>query len=262
MTFEARDSAAKVVPARFRFNQGSTLKSRNQRSRRSTSSQTTKWDHQFGLFRVNKTPSPNAQEIYRKQMTAEFLRFSKNLHEKGVPATPIKKSPSAPSLVTKSRSSSVRKAPKYAGCAFLNPELLARHAVSVDNPGYSPQHKTSGDSLENSKANGSQISMAMDLHIPNKGPVTLKVKDRSDTARRHQLSRQRRIEDAEEAAAAAAAAIAEETRRCAGHSYRQTPPGTYSIIFSSPSINDALHTHTHTHTHTLPAESLIRSEFQ
>lgn len=46
--------------------------------------------------------------------------------------------------------------------------------------------------------NGSQVSMAMDLHIPNKGPVTLKVKDRSDTARRHQLLRQTKVEDVEE----------------------------------------------------------------
>lgn len=45
---------------------------------------------------------------------------------------------------------------------------------------------------------GSQVSMAMDLHIPNKGPVTLKVKDRSDTARRHQLLRQTKVEDVEE----------------------------------------------------------------
>ncbi|XP_043282828.1 uncharacterized protein [Venturia canescens] len=201
MTFEARDSAAKVVPARFRFNQGSTLKNRNQRSRRSTSSQTTKWDHQFGLFRVNRTPSPSAQEIYRKQLTAEFLRFSKNLQDKGLPTNPIKKSPSAPSLVTK-KSPGSRKAPKYAGCALLNPELLQRQALSVDNPGYSPpQHRSNGDSSEQNKINGSQVSMAMDLHIPNKGPVTLKVKDRSDTARRHQLLRQTKIEDVEEAPA-------------------------------------------------------------
>lgn len=175
MTFEARDSAAKVVPARFRFNQGSTLKNRNQRSRRSTSSQTTKWDHQFGLFRVNRTPSPSAQEIYRKQLTAEFLRFSKNLQDKGLPTNPIKKSPSAPSLVTK-KSPASRKTAKYAGCALLNPELLPRQALSVHNPGYSPQHRSNPDNIEQNKINGSQVSMTMDLHIPNKGPVTLKVR--------------------------------------------------------------------------------------
>ncbi|XP_072748857.1 uncharacterized protein [Anoplolepis gracilipes] len=192
MTFEARDSAAKVVPARYRFNQASTLK-KSQRNRRSTSSQTTKWDHQLGLFRVNRSPSPSTHEVSRKQLTAEFMQFSKDLQEKGV-AHSIKKSPSAPTLVDKK--SPRRRSPKYAGCSLLNPELLQRHALSVDNPSYSP-HQISRESLEHQKS-GSQVSMAMDLHIPNKGPVTLKVKDRSDTARRHQLLRQTKVEDVEE----------------------------------------------------------------
>ncbi|KMQ87413.1 transmembrane protein 200a [Lasius niger] len=195
MTFEARDSAAKVVPARYRFNQASTLKgSKSQRNRRSTSSQTTKWDHQLGLFRVNRSPSPSTHEVSRKQLTAEFMQFSKDLREKGV-AHSIKKSPSAPTLVDKK--SPRRRSPKYAGCSLLNPELLQRHALSVDNPSYSP-HQISRESLEHQKMSGSQVSMAMDLHIPNKGPVTLKVKDRSDTARRHQLLRQTKVEDVEE----------------------------------------------------------------
>ncbi|KAK0169049.1 hypothetical protein PV327_002796 [Microctonus hyperodae] len=194
MTFEARDSAAKVVPARFRFNQNSTLKyARHQRPRRSTSSQTTKWDHQLGLFRVSRLPSPNTSESSRrKQLTAEFIRFSKTIHDKQNP-NPIKKSPSAPSLVMK-KSPSKRKASKFVGCALLNPELLQRHALSVDNPQYSPP-RVSRESLEQNKINGSQASMAMDLYLPNKGPVTLKVKDRSDTARRHQLLRQTKIDD-------------------------------------------------------------------
>lgn len=209
MTFEARDSAAKVVPARFRFSQGSTLKyARNQRPRRSTSSQTSKWDHQLGLFRINKTPSPNAYEISRKQLTAEFLRFSKNLNEKNNPQiNTIKKSPSAPSLVTK-KSPLKKKQTKYSGCSLLNPELLKRHALSVDNPGYSPTKSRDN----NNKINGSQMSMAMDLYLPNKGPVTLKIKDRSDTARRHQLLRQTKIEDMEEEEAKRQASI----RRHAG----------------------------------------------
>ncbi|XP_012226676.1 uncharacterized protein [Linepithema humile] len=195
MTFEARDSAAKVVPARYRFNQTSTLRtSKNQRNRRSTSSQTTKWDHQLGLFRVNRSPSPSTHEVSRKQLTAEFMQFSKDLQEKGM-AHSIKKSPSAPTLIDKK--SPRRRSPKYAGCSLLNPELLQRHALSVDNPSYSP-HQISRESLEHQKMNGSQASMAMDLHIPNKGPVTLKVKDRSDTARRHQLLRQTKVEDVEE----------------------------------------------------------------
>lgn len=136
MTFEARDSAAKVVPARFRFNQTSTIKQKSQRSRRSTSCQTSKWDHQLGLFRVNRSPSPSTHEISRKQLTAEFMQFSKTLQEKGV-SHQIKKSPSAPTLFDKK--SPRKKAPKYSGCALLNPELLQRHALSVDNPSYNPQ---------------------------------------------------------------------------------------------------------------------------
>ncbi|XP_014472568.1 PREDICTED: uncharacterized protein LOC106743336 [Dinoponera quadriceps] len=195
MTFEARDSAAKVVPARFRFSQASTIKSsKSQRNRRSTSSQTTKWDHQLGLFRVNRSPSPSTHEVSRKQLTAEFMQFSKDMREKGVTHS-MKKSPSAPTLIDKK--SPRQKSPKYAACSLLNPELLQRHALSVDNPSYSP-HQISRESLEHQKMNGSQVSMAMDLHIPNKGPVTLKVKDRSDTARRHQLLRQTKVEDVEE----------------------------------------------------------------
>jgi hypothetical protein len=141
MTFEARDSAAKVVPARFRFSQTSSLKAtKSQRNRKSTSSQTSKWDHQLGLFRVNRSPSPSLRDASRRQLTAEFLQFSKNLQDKGL-ASPMKKSPSAPSLVEKKspRRKVVRHGHGPGGCALLNPELLKRHAVSVDNPGYSPQ---------------------------------------------------------------------------------------------------------------------------
>ncbi|XP_076755203.1 uncharacterized protein LOC143425987 [Xylocopa sonorina] len=195
MTFEARDNAAKVVPARFRFNQTSTIKNpRNQRNRRSTSSQTTKWDHQLGVFRVNRSPSPSVHEVSRKQLTAEFMQFSKELNDKQAGHS-IKKSPSAPTLIDKK--SPRKRTSKYAGCALLNPELLQRHALSVDNPSYSP-HQVSRESLDQQKMGGSQVSMAMDLHIPNKGPVTLKVKDRSDTAKRHQLLRQTKVEYVEE----------------------------------------------------------------
>nr|XP_031837289.1 uncharacterized protein LOC116429043 [Nomia melanderi] len=201
MTFEARDNAAKVVPARFRFNQTSTVKNmKNLRTRRSISSQTTKWDHQLGVFRVNRSPSPSIHEVLRKQLTAEFMQFSKNLNDKQTGHC-IKKSPSAPTLIDKK--SPRKRTSKYAGCALLNPELLQRHALSVDNPSYST-HQMSRESLEQQKMGGSQISMAMDLHIPNKGPITLKVKDRSDTARRHQLLRQTKVEEVDESVWSAA----------------------------------------------------------
>lgn len=142
MTFEARDSAAKVMPARFRLNQSSTLKNpKNQRNRKSTYSQTSKWDHQLGLFRTNRSPSPSLRDSSRRQQKAEFLQFSKILENKGI-AGPMKKSPSAPTLADKKSPSRRTRSPRFAtagGCALLNPELLKRHAVSVDNPGYSPQ---------------------------------------------------------------------------------------------------------------------------
>ncbi|XP_060827768.1 uncharacterized protein LOC132913432 [Bombus pascuorum] len=217
MTFEARDNAAKVVPARFRFNQTSTIKyTRNQRNRRSTSSQTTKWDHQLGVFKVNRSPSPSIHEVSRKQLTAEFLQFSKELSEKQTGHS-IKKSPSAPTLIEKK--SPRKRTPKYAGCALLNPELLQRHALSVDNPSYSP-HQVSRESLDQQKMGGSQVSMAMDLHIPNKGPVTLKVKDRSDTARRHQLLRQTKVDYVEE--------VEEAVKSPTGRGYSPKLSGAYS----------------------------------
>ncbi|XP_011498501.1 PREDICTED: uncharacterized protein LOC105362713 [Ceratosolen solmsi marchali] len=225
MTFEARDSAAKVVPARFRFSQASSLKTtKSQRNRKSTSSQTSKWDHQLGLFRVNRSPSPSLRDASRRQLTAEFVQFSKTLQDKGL-ASPMKKSPSAPSLVEKKspKRRVIRQGHGAGGCALLNPELLKRHAVSVDNPSYNPQ-LLSRENLELQRLNGSQTSMAMDLHIPNKGPITLKVKDRSDTARRHQLARQTKIEDAEDM---------EETHKITGQDRSFSPklPGTYSIRY-------------------------------
>ncbi|XP_023247616.1 uncharacterized protein LOC106639028 [Copidosoma floridanum] len=158
MTFEARNSAAKVMPARFRFNNAQQTQSvktgakNHQRSRKSTSSQTSKWDHQLGLFRTNRSPSPSLRESSRRRqlLTAEFVQFSKALEDRGV-TRPIKRSPSAPVLDAHKKSPTrlgtargARQSGRYAGsstagrCALLNPELLKRHAISVDNPGYSP----------------------------------------------------------------------------------------------------------------------------
>lgn len=79
----------------------------------------------------------------------------------------------------------------------------------------------SRENLELQKLNGSQASMAMDLHLPNKGAITLKIKDRSDTARRHQLVRQTKLEDAEDL---------EDAKRTAAlnRSYSPKPSGAYA----------------------------------
>ena len=129
MTFEARDSAAKVVPARFKFN--NTIKtsplskkqlSERSSSRRSTSCQT-KWDNHMGLYGApcNKTGSgrddtggisPSCSEVMnRRALTAAFVQFSRALKNRqpssdsgfsrlcNQPITnAITRSPSAPNL--------------------------------------------------------------------------------------------------------------------------------------------------------------------
>lgn len=119
--------------------------------------------------------------------------------------------------------------PTGGGCALLSPYLLQRQALSMDNPAYaqcgcyspppSLRRQPSGrstrsggnmstgsrESLEiggrteaSCSHHGSQASMAMDLHLPNDCPVTLKVKDqskKSETAKRHLFVRQKPVEE-------------------------------------------------------------------
>lgn len=96
----------------------------------------------------------------------------------------------------------------FAACALLNPGLLHRHAVSVDeasaNYRWLFHHlclncqvkgyfwRLSHESLHGT---GSQGSMAMDLHL--ECPVTLRIRDR----RRNPLKRQRKVEEDEKLAA-------------------------------------------------------------
>lgn len=135
MTFEARDSAAKVGPARSRLNQTASIKqTKSQRSRKSIPCQPSKWDQQPGLFR---TPSPSSQDATKKQFPTGVMDFSKEPNGDDNSHPVIKKSPSAPTLVEKK--SPRQRAPKFSGCALLNPELLQRYAASVDNPTYNTQ---------------------------------------------------------------------------------------------------------------------------
>ncbi|XP_067001011.2 uncharacterized protein [Anabrus simplex] len=271
MTFEARDSAAKVVPARFKFNNNQKLSpvpskhtplppSRADSGRRTTSSQT-KWDNHLGLFRVpsNTQHSPSGSDtLGRHALTAAFVQFSRALHQRQISVessnshkrlgsqpmvTGITKSPSAPNLPLETGTGSPQPSPAAkpqshlspkvrpkpsshtlhpmgGGCALLSPFLLQRQALSMDNPAYSGcyspplllHRQASGrsahsggshESLElgaSAGASGSQTSMAMDLHLPNDCPVTLRVTDqsrRSETARRHLFVRQRPVEEDE-----------------------------------------------------------------
>ncbi|EDW18367.1 uncharacterized protein LOC6582187 isoform X1 [Drosophila mojavensis] len=103
MTFEARDSAAKVVPARLRAGAGSCNKTTTRSNQGSSASQrrgmgaqyqSTRWDQHFGVFRsspgdphqqlqaVAGAPSSGqtqAQPFDREALTTELINFSKSL---------------------------------------------------------------------------------------------------------------------------------------------------------------------------------------
>lgn len=167
MTFEARDSAAKVGPARLKCTTGHPHRhsklspavsnklhsSVRTDSRRSTS----KWD-QAAVYR-GVGGSPAAGALDRRALTAAFIQFSKNLQQTSPVATTLSKSPSAPNLAeTKSPTPSVspylkshispRKRPRRvrsslhpsaSGCTLLSPHVyLQRQALSMDNPDYNP----------------------------------------------------------------------------------------------------------------------------
>lgn len=170
MTFEARDSAAKVVPTPRARAPSQRKMTTCRSSRRSTSSQT-KWPE----------ISPASDLLARRAITASFVQFSREFGTR-----PMGKSPSAPDL----QAEPVPSPRLMYNASLLNPHvLLQRQALSVDNPDYncfSPPNR------------GSQVSMALDLHLEN--PVTLRVRDktrRSDTARRHMFVRQRPVEEDE-----------------------------------------------------------------
>ncbi|XP_044270054.1 uncharacterized protein LOC123014836 [Tribolium madens] len=117
----------------------------------------------------------------------------------------INKSPSAPNLVlehpvdshTRSspifsrygteKASSKSSRRTFANCALLNPSLLHRHALSVDETA-AGNYRLSHESLQGS---GSQGSLALDLHL--ECPVTLRIHDK----RRNPLIRQRRVDEDE-----------------------------------------------------------------
>ncbi|XP_050073955.1 uncharacterized protein LOC126561696 [Anopheles maculipalpis] len=237
MTFEARDSAAKVVPARFKMNaQGSARNpSRNNNSRRSTGvsngptammgSQTARWEQHLGVFRT----SPATEQVPdRKALTAALVHFSKAL---GTPKTSPHRRPSESHSRRVSRSGSVpnlyaeklsvpllasgspanirsetgghhhrhhrgsrvssmvqRSTRDPAASGLLHPGMLQfhRHALSVDEP--EPLARTLNQAGSHGSVQygyGGEIVPVHKLRDRNK---------RSDTARRHVLSRQTKIE--------------------------------------------------------------------
>ncbi|XP_020716252.1 uncharacterized protein LOC101458291 isoform X2 [Ceratitis capitata] len=178
MTFEARDSAGKVVPARFRAGAGgskSTVRSNqssatSQRRAIGIQLQSSRWDQQFGVFRTSPAePPPKAtpQPFDRDALTAELIKFSKSLSSGRQVKT------RGPRI---SNSLVQRNTRENGGpCALLQPpstNKLYWHAASFDD----------GLRVEKPLSRATVADMAR----------------RSDTAKRHVLARQKPIEQEED----------------------------------------------------------------
>ncbi|XP_067645831.1 uncharacterized protein [Eurosta solidaginis] len=180
MTFEARDSAAKVVPARFRA--GTTGSKTTMRSNQSSATsqrraigiqlQTTRWDQQFGVFRTSPAkppPQTTPQPFDREALTAELIKFSKSLSS----GRQVK-----PRGARISNSLVQRNTRENGGpCTLLQPPPTANklywHAASFD------------DGARTEKLQLSRATIA-------------DMAKRSDTAKRHVLARQKPIEHEED----------------------------------------------------------------
>ncbi|BFF98540.1 uncharacterized protein DMAD_06681 [Drosophila madeirensis] len=113
MTFEARDSAAKVVPARLRAGAGGSSKNPTRSNQGSSASQrrgmgaqyqSTRWDQHFGVFRsspgdphqqpqaaILAATHPHHQQqqpFDREALTAELVKFSKSLSRQSTRFSP------------------------------------------------------------------------------------------------------------------------------------------------------------------------------
>ncbi|XP_029406149.2 uncharacterized protein LOC105226512 isoform X2 [Bactrocera dorsalis] len=178
MTFEARDSAAKVVPARFRA--GASGSKTTVRSNQSSATsqrravgiqlQSSRWDQQFGVFRTSPAEPPpqnTPQPFDRDALTAELVKFSKSLSS----GRQVK------SRGPRISNSLVQRNTRENGgpCALLQPpgtNKLYWHAASFD------------DGLRGDK----HLSRA----------TVADMSRRSDTAKRHVLARQKPIEHEED----------------------------------------------------------------
>ncbi|KAK9701575.1 hypothetical protein QE152_g30499 [Popillia japonica] len=292
MTFEARDSAAKVVPARFKMStaavaaatssvlpSASTLTPRHHGSyggsgggvglpptMTATSAGAAHYTsvHHHGSLRHSGSQTGGVGggqfSTDRRVLTQSFMQFSRGLALESAAAAAtaqsrsnsgtlkitqgsICKSPSAPDFSALERTTPEKSSPTtssyrlivqqqdhhrkssvspkavrrtFAACALLNPGLLHRHALSVDET--AATYRLSHESLHGGGGgggSGSQGSMALDLHL--ECPITLKIHDR----RRNPLKRQRRVVDEEERITTATATISQEesSSRRSSHSY-------------------------------------------
>lgn len=215
MTFEARDSAAKIVPARFR----KTFPERSSRQEESgvrNSACQTKWET-LGLY-GSELMRQNGRELSRRAMTFAFIQFSKNLQSSMDSAAEyydsrgsrpqLVKCPSAPSLVRpfQQEARRVAEAPRVLRVTArpaqppssprrrLAPNNgLPRQTMSMDNPAVREVYTAAypafigergdedlelGASATGVHRSGSEASLALDLHLPQCS-VTLAVRDQS-----------------------------------------------------------------------------------
>ncbi|KAL7642419.1 UNVERIFIED_CONTAM: hypothetical protein RMT77_006982 [Armadillidium vulgare] len=212
MTFEARDSAAKIVPARFRKPFPERPKAEDSGVRHSAAQ--TKWET-LGLYETEFIRYHHEKELNRRALTSAFIKFSKNIQSsvdstteyydmRGVPRSNLVKCPSAPSLIREfhheerktmeaPRILRVSAFPRPPPRRRLSSNAYPRQAMSVDNPAVRevytaayPQFigEKGDEEMElGASATGvhrvdSDASLALDLHLP-KCAVTLSVRDNS-----------------------------------------------------------------------------------
>ncbi|CAB0010607.1 unnamed protein product, partial [Nesidiocoris tenuis] len=191
MTFEARDSAAKVVPTP-RTRQLSSYPARNKSARL----------HQGSMRSAESRRSSSWGDIGQKSFSTR-PRSSTSPPE----ATAVIAQSSLSSAKVRKKIS-VRKCTvsKYSELSLRSLIFNFRQALSVDNPDYRPgggyisppgrSRQSLGGGADTAGIfggpRGSQASMAMDLHLDC--PVTLKIRDRTHRTDSRRLVRQRQVE--------------------------------------------------------------------
>ncbi|XP_023178731.2 uncharacterized protein LOC111604765 [Drosophila hydei] len=220
MTFEARDSAAKVVPARLRAGAGSCNKSATRSNQGSSASQrrgmgaqyqSTRWDQHFGVFRSSPgdphqqlqavagapgSGQTQAQPFDREALTAELIKFSKSLSSvrrvrqnrtaaasgsAGVAGGVAGAAGSNARLISNSSSLIQRATREYSTCTLLQPPAASRVYWQA------------------SSFDGGMGGATGASHSTAGSEKRAERNKRSDTAKRHVLARQRPIEHEEAA---------------------------------------------------------------
>lgn len=214
MTFEARDSAAKIVPARFRKSFPDKLPLKDEEPGIRHTSAQTKWETQGVYSMQGSSKHDDNKEINRKAMTSAFIKFSKTLQTSVDSSTEyydqkggqqLIKCPSAPSLVREflqeDKKQAGMEAPRILRVCAPRPQVrrlstnvLTRQTMSVDNPAIrevytaalpafigesrSEEEMELGASATGVHHVDSETNLELDLHLPQCA-VTLMVRDSS-----------------------------------------------------------------------------------